>query len=504
MITCQHLRMPFFALVLGLLLSPPALAHGAASHATETTAVRPSASAPAVCRDFAERQVSLADRLLEQSNYTRAIKVLNSTLNNCKKGFVQKKLYAVLQEWYGVARQGSTAEFQKFINALSDQKYVTPNQRSQLENQIQSHLLALIRQKHRTDSHRSIYRLCRRYPLYTNNNFRGEYYCGTAALNLGADGVAMSSYSWLLENWDSGQSMATWKTIAGDLESMYLLNGRFQGAYDLARQIAVRNPTPQAIISSLISIRVAFLSPLVQVASRFYEDEPNDSALDHVDSEMQRVDFPKYVRAFYVLGPDNAVQRGMYGNEATKPSAALLAKANSSVSLLQSSGDSNVAWLVTPIGNRHLVLEFGVATTPEENVRLESVQQEVRSDTQWRQLYQLEFAQTYPASGSAIGTVLSASLISDANFQAYDEIFDDSPLLSYYCIQNDSEGFKASYNFNRSDLGYDESKWNRTSNTPALYHHTVQYDDQSIREVVWPNFVDDQWTGVIRVGLVQS
>jgi len=504
MITCQRLRMPFFALVLGLLLSPPALADGSASHATESTAVRSSSPAPAVCRGFAERQVSLADRLLSQSNYTRAIKVLNSTLNNCKQDFVQEKLYETLQEWYDVARQGSTAEFQKFINVLSNQKYVTPSQRSRLEQQIQSHLLSLIAQKHKAGDHQSIYQLCRRYPLYTNKNFRGEYYCGTAARNLGAEGVAMNAYSWLLGNWDSDQSLATWGTIANDLESMYLLNGRFRGAYDLARQMAVRNPTPQAIISSLISIRGAFLSPVMQVASHFYEDDPNDSSLNHVDKEMQRVDFPKYVRAFYVLGPDNAVQRGMYGSEATEPSAALLEQATSSVSLLQSDDESNVAWLVTPIGNRHLVLEFGVATTPEENVRLESVQQEVRSDKQWRQLYQLEFTQTYPASGSAIGTVLGASLISDANFGAYDEIFDDSPLLSYYCIQNDSEGFKASYNFNRSNLGYGEGEWDRTSNTPALYHHTVEYGGQSIREVVWPNFVDDQWTGVIRVGLVQS
>jgi hypothetical protein len=496
--------MSISALLLGLLLSVPALATGASPHATESPSVRSSGPTPAVCKDFAERQVSLADRLLRRSNYSRAVKVLNSTLNNCKQDFVQEKLFEVLQEWYQVARQGSTADFQTFITVLSDQQYVTPGQRSRLEQQIQSHLLSLVAQKHKADDPQSIYRLCRQYPMYITENFRGEYYCGTAALNLDAEGMAMSSYAWLLENWDSDQSLSTWGRIADDLESMYLLNGRFQGAYELARRMAVRNPTPKAIIASLVSIRGNFLAPLMRVASHFYEDSPEGTALAHVDREMQRVDFPKYVRAFYILGPDQEVQRGMYGSEATKPAPALLEQVSGSVSLLQTDGESNVSWLVSPIGDRHLVLEFGVATTAEENVRLENVQQQVRSDRQWEQLYQLEFTQTYPASGSAIGTVLGASLIGDTDFGGYERIFDDSPILSYYCIQNDSEGFKASYNFNRSNLGYGEGEWERTSNTPALYHHTVQYDGRSIREVVWPNFVDEQWTGVIRVGLVQS
>jgi hypothetical protein len=137
-------------------------------------------------------------------------------------------------------------------------------------------------------------------------------------------------------------------------------------------------------------------------------------------------------------------------------------------------------------------------------VRLENVQDQVRSDKQWRQLYRLEFKETYPASGSAVGTLMIASRMSDLNFRAYDAIFEDSPVLNYYCIQNASEEIEASYNFNRSDLGYGDSIWDKTSGTPALYHHEIQYGGRSMREVVWPQFINEQWTGVVRVGLVQS
>ena len=447
--------------------------------------------------------MKLSDRLLKRSKYERAVKVLNSTLSNCKKEFVQEKLFNVMKEWYRVARQGSTSEFQSYINSVSEQKYITPNQRSSLEQRIRSHLLSLLNQEFSVENYSEVYEICRRYPLYTNENFRGEYYCGASAEKLGADAVARSSYNWLLANWKS-QSLIDRSTLAKKLESMYLRSGEFDRAYDMAREIAIKEGTPESIISTLISIRGNFLAPFLTASVRFYEQEPNSEASRHVDKELPRISFPRYVRAFYFLDSEGSLDRGIFGGGATKPSPSLLKTVSESASILRGEKVSNLAWLVAPVGSKYLVLEFSVATTPEENVRLENVQQNVKEETQWEKLYGLEFQKTSPAVGSAIGTVLGAALIDNANFRVYDELFDDSSVLSYYCIQNSSEEIEESYNFNRSKLGYDESTWNRTSNTPALYHHSITYDGISLREVVWPNFVDNTWTGVVRVGLVQS
>jgi hypothetical protein len=181
-----------------------------------------------------------------------------------------------------------------------------------------------------------------------------------------------------------------------------------------------------------------------------------------------------------------------------------LQDATGTVSLLQSTGDSSLAWLVSPLGEEYLVLEFGIATTPEENVRLETVYENIESDAQWKKLYDLEFTETSPATGSAVGTILSGASIDEQDLDAYDAVFDDSSLLGYYCIQNGSGEIDASYNFDRANLGYGDSEWDRTSNTPALYHHSITYDGQTVREVVWPKFVDEKWTGVVRVGLTSS
>jgi hypothetical protein len=492
--------MTFFSLVLGLVLAVPVLADGPSS---EPASEARSVDAPASCESFARRQMKLSDRLLERSKYSRAVKVLNSTLSNCKKDFVQEKLYEVMSEWYRVAQQGSTAEFQSYITAVSEQKYITPNQRSSLEQRIRSHLLSLLNQKFTAENYSEVYQMCRRYPLYINENFRGEYYCGTAAERIGADASARSSYNWLLANWKS-QSLIDRATLAKKLEAMYLRSGQFERAYDMAREIAIKDGTPESIISTLISIRGNFMAPFVTTSAHFYEQEPNEAAVSHIDKELPRISFPRYVRAFYIVDEKGNVKRGMVGSGANEPPVSLLETVSNSVSILRGEKVSNLAWLVSPIGSEYLVLEYGVATTPEENVRLENVQQNVKDETQWKKLYGLEFKKTSPAVGSAIGTVLSAALIDEADFRAYDRIFDDSSVLRYYCIQNSSEEIEESYNFDRSKLGYGESTWNRTSNTPALYHHSITYDDVSIREVVWPNFVDNTWTGVVRVGLVQS
>lgn len=505
-----HLPMPMFfrhsmtlfCLVTALLVAVPAT--HAESLGTSYSPSLDSPSSSSYCEDFAKRQVSLADRLLEQSNFSRAIKVLNSTAKNCDRDFVREKLAEVMSDWFGTVRSQGSGALQQYVNVLSDQTYLTSAQRSQLTQQVEAHARSLIRQEFNAEEYSAAYRLCRAYPGYVDENFRAEYYCGTSALELNADQTAMNAYAWMLDNWSASQSPITWEEAANTLEELYFLNGRFRASYVLARQMAVRNPTPKAILSSLISIRGNFLSPLLHVGAAFYGEQPSNTALNHVGTEMQRVSFPKYVDAFYLLASDGSVVRGMYGSEANQPSNALLETATGSVSLLQSSDQTNKAWLVSTIGSRYLVLEFGIATTPEESVRLETIHENVDSDTQWRKLYQLEFAETSPASGSAIGTILSGAALASADFEVYDAIFDDSPILTYYCIQNDSDGIEESYNFNRSNLGYGEGEWTRTSSTPALYHHEVQYSGQSVREVVWPNFVDDNWTGVVRVGLAQS
>jgi hypothetical protein len=455
------------------------------------------------CEDFAQRQVQLADRLLQNANYTRALKVLNSTVENCDRELVREKIFEVMRAWYNAISGQSAAALQQYLNTLSNQPYLSSSQRSQLKQPIEADVQSLIRQEFEGENYNAAYDLCQAFSKYASEDFELEYYCGSSADELGASGVAMNSYAWLLDNWNSDQSLTTWDTLADRLEQLYLLNGRFRAGYELARQMAERNPSPKTILSSLLSARGNFLSPLLRIGSTFYGQEPSEAALRHVDNEMQRVNFPSYVQAFYLISADGSVERGMYGSEANQPSASLLERVSGTVSLLQSP-ESNLAWLVSPVDSRFLVLEFGVATTAEENVRLENIHENVENDQQWSQLYQLEFTETYPASGSAIGTILSGSLLSSGNFGAYDRIFDDSPVLTYYCIQNDGEGIEESFNFSRSRLSYGEDEWERTSTTPALYHHTVQFEGESVREVVWPNFVDDSWTGIVRIGFTQS
>jgi len=492
--------MVILSLLFGLLVSTPAL--GAAPLGSADGPVS-SRRAPSYCEDFAKRQVGLADRLLGESNYSRAVKVLNSTVQNCDRSFVREKLYEVLTEWYGAVDDSNPDGIQQFRSILSNQSYITSAQRSRLQQLMRSDVRDLLEETYEGGNRESAYQLCQTFSDYTDSHFESEYYCGASAEELGADAPAIASYSWLLDNWDGSQSLVNWMELADTLNSLYLANGRFRASFDLTRRMASRNSSPELLLSSLLSARGHFLEPILEVGAAFYASQPNDAALSHVDAEMQRVDFPEYVRSFYLLASDGSVERGMYGSGADAPGATELAQV-SGVSLIRGEDDSDIAWLVHPIDDQHLILELGTGTTPEENVRLESVQANVERDEQWQQLYQLEYTETYPATGSAIGTLLGGAHLSGMDFDAYESIFDASPTLAYYGIQNPSAVVEESYNFQQSRLGYGDDEWERTSSTPALYHHNIEYGGQSMREVVWPNFVDDEWDGVVRIGLVQS
>lgn len=460
---------------------------------------------PDVCEDFAQRQVSLADQLLRKSNFNRALKVLNSTAENCDRPFVRKKIIEVLDEWYGRVRSsGSTSDLDQFLNVLSNQPYLNSAQRSQFVGRIESYVEALIQQAFDGQSARTADQLCRAYSEFVRENFASEYYCGRAAMAVGAPERAMSSYQWLVENWPDEQSLTSWEEITNGLKDLYFVHSRYREAYQLARTKAVRNPSPDAILSSLVSARGNFLSPIMAVGATFYREEPSQPALSHVDAELEQVEFPDYVSAFYLLSPDGGVERGMYGSEANEPTSALLEKVQGRMSLLQSSEQSNLAWLVSPVGANFLVLEFGIGTTAAESVRLESVYKNIETDEEWQKLYDLEFRTMAPAAGSAVATLLTGARLANQNLRSYDAVFDDSSLLTYYCIQNRSGEIQKSYNFDRPKLQYGEEEWQRTSNTPALYHHSIQYDAVVMREVIWPQFVDDTWRGVVRVGLAQS
>ncbi len=500
----QLIRTSFFLLVLGLFAVSPVLAEGA--EAPSSDEAWRTTEAVSGCEDFARRQMKLAGRLMEQENYTRALKVLNSTMDNCEREFIQKRIYKAMNKWYeSVARSGSTSEFREFENTLASQKYLNSAQKNRLERRLQGFVKSLIRSRYESENYDATYRMCRKYSNAAENNFELQYFCGSSAEKLGAVGVAMGSYSWMLDNWNDNQSVTTWGDIAGKLESLYYRNGRFEAGYELARKTATLDPSPPSLLSTLLSMRATFLAPVADVARAFFEKQPGTDAVTHFNSEMQRVGLPNYVKSMYMLRPDGGLLRGMYGKEANQPSASLLGKVGESTALLTpEEGRPRRAWIVTPVESRYLVIEFNTETTPKENILLENVLSNVRSDREWESLYNLQFENTAPGAGSAIATMLSASFIGGNNFDVYDKIFEASPILLYYSLQNEAEEIKESHNFNRSNLGYGEKEWERSSTTPALFHHSIEYNEQPVREVVWPNFVNDQWSGVIRVGFVQS
>ena len=457
------------------------------------------------CQSFAKRQIGLVDNLLDRESYPQALKVLDRTAENCDIPSVQEKAAEVMGAWYSsIWERGATGEFPDFAAAVSNHPALTSTQRSALQNEVESGATRLIRQSYNQNDYGGAYQYCQSYSQYTSGSFGLMYYCGRAAQEQGARYQAADYYSSMLNDWSEDQSYLEWSEAARTLKQLYYATAQFDRAYEVSRRMAVRDTSPERILASLIAARGTVLEPILRVGSTALQGSPNETELDHIQTEMSRIQFPEYVEALYVVGSSGSVQTELMGaDEMDAPSPSQLSKVSGAVTLLKAKASSRV-WLATSVDDGYLLLQYGRATSPKENVRLENVLDNVESDKQWTRLYDLEQTTTFPATGSAVATFIGGSYLSDEALTDYQTIFDDSGLLRYYCVQNESRDIEASHAFNKGNLGYGDGGWQRTSNTPALFHHPITYNGQPTYEVIWPTYVDDNWSGVIRVGLARE
>lgn len=456
------------------------------------------------CEDMANRQIRLADQQLGQNSFQRALRVLNRTAENCDIPVVREKIVEVLEQWYGfIQRYGEASNIRQFNSAISNQQYISSSQRDQFSARVDAQVEGLIRQRFQNEDHQSAHRTCQSFSQFVGDSFEMNYYCGTSARSIGAWSTALSSYEWMWEHWSGNQSLIEREELATALKELYFGSAQFQKAYEFFQEWTLQEPTPEHLLSSLTSIRGDFLEPLVHLGAIFFEVQSSSSTEEYISKEMARVNFPSFIQAFYIVSESGEVGPILYGEEGdvSSPSPSRLRQTPGGTSLLESSNSH--MWMVHPSSNGYLALQFTRSTSPDENVRLEALHEDVQNEEAWQRLYSFEFTETYPAIGSAVATLVGGAYLEDMSMNSIQNIFDAKPSLRYYCLQNDSGDIVASHSFSRSNLGYGEGGWVRTSNTPALFHHSVEYNGASIREVIWPRYIDKEWTGVARVGIAR-
>jgi hypothetical protein len=219
---------------------------------------------------------------------------------------------------------------------------------------------------------------------------------------------------------------------------------------------------------------------------------------------MSRVRFPEYVESVYTVTNDLGADIAFYGaDDARLPSSAAVSSTSGAVSLLTSE-ESGRSWLVTPITAGYLFVQFSQKTVAEENVILESLLSNIQDESEWKTLFEYEFTSSYPATGSAVATWIAGAQLAGLSLASYNGVFDQSSVLRYYGVQNADGGIIASHSYARGQIDYSDATWSKTSKTPALYHHEVTKNGTALREVVWPMYDDEQWSGVVRVGIISA
>lgn len=455
------------------------------------------------CEDFAGRQIRLADRQIRRDNYNAALKVLNTAAKNCDIPEVRDKIESVLTTWWNtIHRTGSPDRLSSFMSTVQSQPYLPNGAEGRFAARLTQSLSDRIENAFAEDDYASAHRLCRPFASYTDTSFLQYYRCGESARQVGANATAASRYEWLLSNWDSEPSDVSWSDAASRLSDLYMKTARFDDAFGLTKRVAARDTEPGTLLRAVTAVRASMLEPIARVGHVLFQGMTPDRAVSYAKTGMSRVRFPQFVESVYTVTPDLGADIAFYGaDDARLPSAAAVSSANGTISLLQSE-NARRAWIITPINAGYLFVQFSQKTVAEENVILESLLSDIQNESEWNALYDYEFTATYPATGSAVATLLGAAYLSQGSVNAYQSVFNQAPVLDYFGVQNEDGDIVAAHAYARDQMDYTDGEWSKTSQTPALYHHEVTKNDTPLREVVWPMYDDQQWSGVVRVGII--
>ena len=461
------------------------------------------------CQDFANRQIQLADKLVEKNEFSGALRALDVAAKDCDTEGIREKVASVIESWHRyVSRRGSASLLSQFIQVVSSQSNVPSDQRWRVDRRLVQNTTSLIKSMVENERYDRAHRYCSAYSRYSDRTFELNYYCGVSARQSRAYSDAISSYEWLMDNWEEDQELTTRDSTSLNLQILYLRTTRFERAYEMSKRLAQQDPTPKHLLAAVMAVRGKMMEPIIRTAQVLFDGATPSRSVRHAQAEMKRIGFPHYVESLYVLNAAGMRESAIYGSSAIKmPSDAAMDRASSdAVTLLYSASDmASSAWMVAPVdGSGRLVLQFGSDTVSDENVLLETLRENTQSDDQWQRLRSQQHSLTATATGSAVATLLGSTYLGGGSVGRYDDVFDTLPTLAYYCVQDESSSIVASYQFDRSAIGYSDQVWRQSSETPALYHHEVAMNETPLREVVWPTYDEEQWSGVIRIGIVHE
>lgn len=452
-----------------------------------------------------EVQLESLDQLVAENNYERALRVANVTVQRCRIPRSEEALLRVYRSWFQYARNSSPGQLASALSSVTSNENITESNRNALRSSITAGLERWIGRLSDQGSFSRGHRYCEQYRRHSNQTFRLSYLCGSVAYQTENHATAIAAYESIVNDWNENQSYVSWDEAASDLKELYMITTKFDNAFDLAKRLAIRNPTPEQVLSSVITLRGQMLSPIAHHGNVLFRGVTSDEVTSHVRREMERIRFPDFVAGVYLMTRD-ARSDVIFYNSGTisPPSTTDLDRLSGNVTMLESSEDPDEAWLISPIDAGYFVVQFKSSTSSEENVLLEGLLADIQNEQRWGRLADKQLSRSYAATGSAVATLIGGGYLAGEPLDNFASLFEESATLLYFAVQGEDGNVVHSEQFSRENLDYGSETWDRTTTTPALYHHETRYAGRQAYEVVWPNFQDDEWVGVVRVGIRNS
>lgn len=472
------------------------------SEAALSSPSEPASPRSVVCEDFVEVQLENMDQLIAENNYERALRVVNVTVQRCRIPRSEEALLDVYRSWLQHARSNNPGQLADALASVTSNENVTSSNLNALSGPITSGLERWVGRLTDQRSFSRAHRYCEQYRRHSNQTFRLDYLCGSAAYQTENHDAAIVAYESIVNDWNDSQSYVSWDDAASDLKELYMITTRFDDAFDIAKRLAIRDPTPERVLSSVITLRGQMLSPIAHHGNILFQGVTSDEVTSHVRREMERIRFPDFVVGVYLMTRDARSDVIFYDSGTIAPPSTIdLERLSGNVTMLESSDDTGEAWLISPVDAGYFVVQFRSRTSSEENVLLEDLMADIQNQQRWERLVDEQLSRSYAATGSGVATLLGGAYLAGEPLDNFAPLFEESTALLYFAIQGEDGNIVHGEQFSRDNLEYGSDMWERTTTTPALYHHKTRYSGRHAYEVVWPNFQDDEWAGVVRVGI---
>ena len=370
---------------------------------------------------------------------------------------------------------------------------------SEIWNKLHANLSKVADEYYASGDIKNTHHILNEYFEYAESTFKLRYYLADASKSLNKYSQAIDNYKWLTDNWEL-TSFIEWNDLLNILLDLYSSSMRHKEAYHLLKRMIINDEllTKYDYKHIINFLRGMYLAPYAELAGEILKKQLPGCIETH-SLDLSRLILPAHIESIYTLDYDKSVIDTVYTNGDKIQIPELLTDDESS-----SVSSTEKIWLIQPVEdiNKLFVIQIGSRYAHEETIMLKGIANTPQRTQLWVDIESYMFNQNVKNLSQFMSSILGISYILDDQFTMsdYNKIFNKSVLINYTVIQDRTEQIVDEFNFDISDMRYQDDGWEDSSQAILIHAQEVNRFQNSIYDIANPIYYEDYWRGIVRFG----